>query len=406
MEKINLMVDSVQLETSYQKNEKVRKCINLWKDIEKYSYSLVRGIPVNSWNSSPSKHTGSAKSVRRTVVDEFDLSNGGQNDWMRNKHAYEAIYKALEAFESWRSNGMEGESPSPSKSKYMRLSSNNPPEIVDNGSNGFGVCLNLFSWVNRNDWIDDDCVWFSANVGGLQKEYLDRICNGDLSIGNGEIYFEENKEGKDDLYLNLSVSKKVDMPSVDDVETIIGVDVGYSTLYSFVPVDSDSLDVIGSGVYIDSSDKYNHHRSKLKEKMDEMKRRGDLKELMFKNKKRKYTEHVMDKASREVIESANEYKPCVIVMEDLTDYRENLDEAIHDWPYRSFQEKVVYKAKEEGISVEYVDPKNTSIKCRKCNYIDKENRVNRDEFECQECGYPVHADVNGAYNIATKSSVL
>jgi IS605 OrfB family transposase len=403
MEKINLMVDGVRLETSYEKNKKVRRCINLWKNIEERSYSLVRGIPVSSWNSSPSKHVGSAKSVRRTVVDEFDLSNGGENDWMRNKHAYEAVYKALESFESWRSNGMEGEPPLPSDHRYMRLSSNNSPDIVDNGSDGFGVRLELFSWINRNDWLDDKSVWFSADVGGLTEEYLERICDGELSVGNAEIYFEDSN-GADDLYMNLSVSKEVEVPDVEDVDNLIGVDVGYSTLYSFVPVDAEEMEIIGSGIEIEGSGKYNHHRSELKEKMEEMQRRGDLKELKFKRDKERYTEHVMDMASRRVVESAEEYKPCVIVMEDLTGYRENLDEAIHDWPYRSFQEKVFYKAKERGIPVRYVEPENTSRECRKCSYTSEENRASRDDFECQECGYQVHADVNAGYNIVSKLS--
>lgn len=63
------------------------------------------------------------------------------------------------------------------------------------------------------------------------------------------------------------------------------------------------------------------------------------------------------------------------------------------------QEKIAYKATAEGIPVETVNPRDTSITCRKCGQAVLEFRDGAD-FACRVCGYEVHADVNGAINIA------
>ena len=85
-------------------------------------------------------------------------------------------------------------------------------------------------------------------------------------------------------------------------------------------------------------------------------------------------------------------------------YRETAEDPIHDWPYNRLQEKIIYKAKEEGIPVAKVNPRETSITCRKCNVTNPQSRKTRDEFECVNCGYTVHSDVNAAMNIAQRSS--
>jgi IS605 OrfB family transposase len=102
-----------------------------------------------------------------------------------------------------------------------------------------------------------------------------------------------------------------------------------------------------------------------------------------------------------VVEFAVEHEPSVLVLEDLTHYRETADDPIHDWPFADLQEKICYKATAEGIPVETVDPKDTSITCRKCGQATPEFRDGT-EFSCRRCGYEVHADVNAAINIAKR----
>jgi transposase len=60
---------------------------------------------------------------------------------------------------------------------------------------------------------------------------------------------------------------------------------------------------------------------------------------------------------------------------------------------------VKYKAEREGISVEFIDPKNTSKECSKCHHISDANRRAQNHFECESCHYTAHADHVGATNI-------
>jgi transposase len=62
-------------------------------------------------------------------------------------------------------------------------------------------------------------------------------------------------------------------------------------------------------------------------------------------------------------------------------------------------EQLAYKATEAGLPVEAIDPAETSITCRQCDETNPAFR-DGDDFECWECGYEVHADVNAAINIA------
>jgi predicted transposase len=49
-----------------------------------------------------------------------------------------------------------------------------------------------------------------------------------------------------------------------------------------------------------------------------------------------------------------------------------------------------------------VDPRHTSQTCSCCGHIARNNRRSRDLFVCRACGYTLHADLNGARNIAAK----
>ena len=58
-----------------------------------------------------------------------------------------------------------------------------------------------------------------------------------------------------------------------------------------------------------------------------------------------------------------------------------------------------YKQLWNGGQVLAVDPKNTSKKCSKCEFVHKDNRKTQEKFECISCGYTENADLNAAKNI-------
>jgi IS605 OrfB family transposase len=107
----------------------------------------------------------------------------------------------------------------------------------------------------------------------------------------------------------------------------------------------------------------------------------------------------MHEAARAVVDLAEEYEPSLIRLEELTNYREKIDDPMHDWPYNDLQEKIKAKAHEQGIGVVLDEPYYTSQTCRKCGHQDEQNREGLD-FVCLQCGYEVNADVNAAMNLA------
>ena len=70
--------------------------------------------------------------------------------------------------------------------------------------------------------------------------------------------------------------------------------------------------------------------------------------------------------------------------------------------YYQLQSMIEYKAERVGRKVKYVAPAFTSQTCSKCGYVDKENRLEQEKFECRCCGFTINADHNATINIARK----
>jgi putative transposase len=49
-----------------------------------------------------------------------------------------------------------------------------------------------------------------------------------------------------------------------------------------------------------------------------------------------------------------------------------------------------------------VDPRHTSQACNRCGHTARNNRRSRNLFLCRVYGFSLHADLNGARNIAAK----
>jgi putative transposase len=67
---------------------------------------------------------------------------------------------------------------------------------------------------------------------------------------------------------------------------------------------------------------------------------------------------------------------------------------------------IEYKAALAGVKVQAVDPRDTSKRCPGCNQVSGKNRIRRDVFLCDECGYFDHADIVGAKKIRSGALVI
>ena len=117
----------------------------------------------------------------------------------------------------------------------------------------------------------------------------------------------------------------------------------------------------------------------------------------------------MHKASRMVIEYAIENKCNTIVIGKIKDIKQNNknNKRFVQMPIQSLVRKIEYKAKKEGIEVEYITEEYTSgvssldkeeISKRRYN---RNRRIKRGLFISNK-GKVINADVNGSINILRK----
>lgn len=310
----------------------------------------------------------------------------------------EALYKVSAAFGSWKERGKQGDRPTDifgTDSVEKRNESYGITEhaniTYDEHTPGqYGVKLKLEAYGPDE--------WFGINGGRYQDKYLDAITRGDNATGHAEIRVDTDANT---AHLHQTVRTTHDVYDPDSLSRWVGVDLGERTLYSAAVVDRSTNPDSIQDVQIESGDEFRHHRNRLdtrlKEKM-EQKHKDKLS-----HQRQRYTNQVTNRITREIVKLAVEHSPAGIRVEDLTGYRQTAADPIHDWPQNQIRTQLAYKATQQGIPVLEVPPAHTSVTCRKCGVTDEDSRVptNPDIFNCTECGYEVHADLNAAINIAT-----
>jgi len=117
---------------------------------------------------------------------------------------------------------------------------------------------------------------------------------------------------------------------------------------------------------------------------------------------RRNCDHVL---SKQIVRSAA--PGDVIAVERLTGIRTRVrqrkgvqNRRLHGWSFAQLNAFITYKAEERGCTVAEVNPRHTSQRCSRCEHIARTNRRSRALFCCRACGYTLHADLNGARNIA------
>lgn len=357
------------LETSRSKNDRVRAVVDQWQQIAGRMADLMPSVGQAHWRAQDS-------TLFHLVSDEFP------DHGLRAHDANHAAYKVGEAFGSWDSNGRSDHRPQFGDGDYARFC-HCGVEVVEN-ERGFGlkICLEPYNpewWhVSSRPYIDD---------------HLRPVVTGEASTGSAELHLGENGG----LTCHLSISQDVEVYEAGETPRTLGVDLGERVIYAAAVTDNggDVVDVEmrTGGEFRDARERLKHKRQKLMEV-------GDLAGVkQCRDEHRRYTDHMTHVASREIVDLAVEHRPCTIVLEDLTGYREAATEPIHDWPFAELQTKIAYKATEEGIPVVMIDAAQTSITCSECGSEHPKWR-NGDTFNCRDCGYEVHADVNAAKNIS------
>lgn len=363
-----------KLETSHEKLATVRTGINAYQQVAAHIADVLVSYPPHEWNL---QNTQMYYQSKRALPDDdvgykTTLAQMAKND-------------VVESYLSWRERSDGGDPPRGEfgDADYLGLR-HDDCELHEN-NRGWGV---------KTSFISYNPVWFHLRRGDYQREFLKRVTDSDdpASAGSAELHLIDD----DTLYLHQTITWPVEVYQPEDVPTTVGVDLNDDPLVCMAAVGEDGVEA----VEMESGAEYRHHRERVKRRRAEAMEQDNLKAVKeARLQYRRYTDHITNVASKRVVEFATEHAPAAISLENLTHYRETAKDPIHDWPFAEIQEKIAYKALEEGIPVQSVDPRNTSTTCRECGETNPAMR-DGDAFECWACGYEVHADVNAAINIA------
>jgi transposase len=74
------------------------------------------------------------------------------------------------------------------------------------------------------------------------------------------------------------------------------------------------------------------------------------------------------------------------------------------WGQDKIIPKLIQMCQDQGIPYYISNPRFTSQTCNQCSYRHENNRKNKEEFECQECGHKCCAHLNGAINAANAAA--
>jgi IS605 OrfB family transposase len=359
------------LETSNTKTEKIATAVEEFSAMCSHLGDMMASI-------EPHERIPNNPTLYRLVTREFP----SDERTVGSKVALAASRHVAAAYQSYHARDDGGVRPTFGDETFFQLD-NQSFEIVENDC-GFGV---------KARFIPYHPVWFHVNPRPYVQDHLDRVCNGDASVGTAQLRLHDDGG----VSLHVPVSWEVDVYEPGELSRTVGVDIGENVIYAAAVVDG-SGDV--EAVEMQRGAEFRSYRERLQRKRDRLQKQDDLRGVKAtRDDQRRYTEQVLDTASREIVDLAVDHAPAVIQLEDLTHYRRDARDPIHDWPFALFQEKIAYKARADRIPVEVIDPRDTSITCRKCGQTNREYRSGTD-FHCTRCGYEVHADVNAAINIA------
>jgi putative transposase len=363
----------LKLETSQTKNELVRAGITAYQSVLEHMATHLPSYPEREWEPY---HGQMYRQAQRGLPDDEHS--------YKTTLAQEAQQQVAESYKSWRERGKPGDSPKRGFGNGSYLGLRGDDIEIEKNERGWGLKARFISY---------NPVWFHIDSGEFQRKFLERITNPEdaTSSGAGELHLDDGT-----LYCHLAVSWPVETWTAEDVETTVGVDLNDNPLVAVAAWDGGEV----VDVHLESGAEFRHHRERMKRARDQAMADDNLKAITEARRNyRRYTDHITNVASRRVVDVAEKHEPCRVHLEDLTHLRETVDDPIHDWPYAQIQDQIVAKAREAGIPVKKIDPRDTSRECRRCGKVSNRSRDGR-TFVCVDCGYEVHADVNAAINIA------
>lgn len=255
------------------------------------------------------------------------------------------------------------------------------------------------TWNNQNYSFDFESIFLPIMVEGKVKRTAIRAKMVDRDNRNFSLL--NNKLGT--LRITKKSNKWMAQIAVTTLTTektgtkVLGVDLGLK-VPAVASTDCDKARFFGNG----RENKYMKRKFRAKRKeLGQKKKLNAIKKLD--NKEQRWMKDKDHKVSREIVDFAKENNISVIRLEKLANIRQTArtsrkhNKNLHTWSFYRLASFIKYKAKLEGIKVEYVDPAYTSQTCPSCG---ERNKAKDRTYVCK-CGFKKHRDVVGAMNIRT-----
>jgi len=145
--------------------------------------------------------------------------------------------------------------------------------------------------------------------------------------------------------------------------------------------------------------KYNHIKRSL------VRNRQSKKAACIEKKKNKIIYNLANNISKKIVTMAKQSRSA-ICLERIGSKKKRKNRikkrerySLYNWIFYHLAMQIEYKAKLLGVPVVHIDPYNTSKICSRCGHMGKRHQKS---FECPYCGHIEHADVNAAFNIASR----
>ena len=209
-------------------------------------------------------------------------------------------------------------------------------------------------------------------------------------------------------YLHVTVTREFDVPEPDTADTVVGVDINERNV-ALTALDREMLRTKGTlvldyGQLKQERQRYHTITTRCQEhgKASIHRSLGD--------KEERFTEWVLHRLSRAVVEFAEQFSTPVIVFEDMSGIREKMqygsymNRRLHKLPFHKFEKFVSYKSTWWGLPTDTVDAYHNSQTCSWCG--ERGDRQGR-RFRCtnDECDVVQdHADRNASVNIAWRET--
>jgi putative transposase len=233
----------------------------------------------------------------------------------------------------------------------------------------------------------------------FEAKGMEAYFDGSWTFGTAKLVWKKRK-----WFLHIPVSKQIAAPGLQDIEQVVGIDLGINfiaTAYS-----SDDKTVFYRGrVLKRKRAHYKRLRSELQRKQTPSSRRR-LKQIG--QRETRWMTDVNHQVSKALVRhyGAN----TLFVLEDLTGIRRATEKTkLKDryvtvsWAFHQLRKMLEYKAQLMGSIAIAVDPKYTSQTCPVCGHTGKENRdKGKHRFRCRDCGYESNDDRIGAMNLCLK----